>query len=460
MSPTDESDLAVEWIKDADEAFLDAGLVTKPDALPVEDGPFDFWMPPHGHAGADWDREVGGPVDRILLSGRESTNCFDRALLKSRISELSQPLRALVRKIQRPFLARQVLDWVEGHLNALAHKDGAFVNASSLNLPGSRWYIPAIHRRRYLKAFASNRSWVEEAQAKVRDAITLAHETSVFASWPRPLPTGLPSSSCPSHGTWQCESWLGLSQRSIAEDLPEGALLGTAQRLWAGLSASMRPSHVLHWGALASTLTLALMATRPGLGKPLHLHEVETLGQPQDLPWIRGRSQQVPVEPKTFDGIVCHLPPPGDGANQWRNRYKDLGTVGDSERSCRDIGRLGPKKWKKARRRLLADLAQRLGPAAELVVFHPVAVRTVEVESGIWGYKPARELADGLPEDLEALDLEVIADILIEELNPVFVAPFGTSRCTWRCVIARHDVTLGTTNPLINAAINEVIARG
>ncbi len=88
MSPSEEVDLVTEWDGEAERAFLDAGLVTTLDALPVQDGPFDFWVPPQGNAAADWDREVGGAVDRILLSGGESTDGVDRAVLKGRISEL------------------------------------------------------------------------------------------------------------------------------------------------------------------------------------------------------------------------------------------------------------------------------------------------------------------------------------------------------------------------------------
>ncbi len=450
----------VELFGDADQILLDEGLVEPPAALPTVGEPIDFWVPPSGHLGADWDREVGSVVGRILLGGGDSTCGFERTLLKARLTELPQALWGTVRRLQKPFLALQVLDFIEAHVCDLARKDGAFVVASSPNLPGSRWYVPAIHRRQYLKCLGGDPAFVAGIATRVRAAIRLAHEAAVFASWPHHLPKDLPACQPNPHGLWLCASWLGLAQRSIAEDLPEAALVGTSQRLWDGLPPSKRPAQVLHWGALSSNLTVALMGTRPRSARRLHVHEVETLGQPQALSWVRSRSHELPAQPETFEAIVCHLPPPGDGANQWRNRYKDLGTFGDAERHLPDMGRLGPRKWKKARRRLLTDLAKRLGPAAELVVFHPVAVRTVEVESGIWGYKPARELADGLPEDLEALDLEVIADILIEELNPVFVAPFGTSRCTWRCVIVRHAVTLGTTNPLINAAINEVISCG
>lgn len=485
MNPAEHSDQAREFEEASERAFLDAGLYNRAPRRDLGTDEYQAvkeWSPPTLDLTTDKSIErsfelaseviEGSPVADILPTTHPYDDRLEQLVCRQRVRELPRRLRHLVRQLHHRHLRLQMLDWFDSWVSKVAADEGQFREAVGPGMESTLWYVPAVHRRRTLEALDDERAFVDTVLDRVRETKALGHKLAVHREWPGFLPTDLPKATFPLAGTMNTESRVGLQQTSMIEDLPEGAHVRVARRIWSRLrgrrgerrdevqrllsKAKLKTvgkqagserlvGSVLHWGALTSTLTLALKATAPVTpeGKEprvLDIDEFETLGEPRALPWVRYRGAR--LRDRRYDVVVAHLPPPGVGGNQLRNRYKDIQKATTRQRETEDMGRFGPKRWLKYRRKLLPELVRRTKLDGELVLFVPLAARAARRERGrrlpVWSYEPMPELADGVTQHLGELAMEVVADVLVEELYPIRQAILGKERSPWRCIVARH----------------------
>jgi hypothetical protein len=400
------------------------------------------WAPPPREPIVDIEEAVGSPVDGLLPD--EESEFAEPAFASVRERELVRGypprIRAAFRGVRSARLRSKLVRLVEDELLRRAKAAGC---VREMAVPGevSKRYVPGIHRRRLLGRLASDGASVARLRNVASRDKRACHLVALFGS-PSALPVDLPDCRPPSRGgKWRADSWLGLASSSMVESAPEGVLVGVAQRFWRSWR-SRRPPVVLNWGAGPSTFALALMATAPR-GMTAHIVEVDTVGQPQGIPWVKYRAARVPDAPRSYDLILAHVPPPALGANHVRNSYKDVphAAAHESQTHASDIGRLGPRKWCERAARLVRQVAALARPGAEVVMLLPLAVRTTaragESARVEWRYEPAPEHADRVVAALKACGMAVILDLAVEELNPVPQPFFAARRCPWRCVVAR-----------------------
>lgn len=422
-----------------------SGLIRLPlptSALDLEGEPTSRWTPSTTN---DLDEAV-----LTVLPRAGSPYAFEHQLAKAQLRELPQSLRAIVGRLRTDTLRLQVLEWVEARIESEA------IEASNFKV-GRGWsgslqttaYVPAIWRRRILRALAASPEFVRDLRQNVEDAIADAHDMRSWSDWPRPLPAAVPTATLPSSGAIVVDSWVGLGSETLPEAAPEALLMTLARRAWRPYrhAAQARGRKVvgwaLHWGAMAGSFGIALMATAP-LGFRWNLSEIDTIGSPRSLPWVRWRSDRLPTSHdlptlRPYRFALVHVPPPGDGANQIRNRLKDLGTHEDMQRRLQDVGRLGPHKWRRAVARSIKEVMSSLDPQGELALLLPTAQRVNQGTTGTngWGYEHDASLLEGLTKILESGGLQAVVDIEVTEKNAVSVPFFGLARCPWRLLIAR-----------------------
>ncbi len=417
-------------------------------AFDLDDEPVRRWVPPTTN---EDDEAV---LD--ILPDPPNEFAFQHTEVKARLRELPEPLHGIVRKLRTDFLRLQVLDRIEARIVHEAMEAG--VHKSVIAWAGAidtTWHIPAIRRHQILRSLAGNPKFVQEVKDLVSDTLKQGHVHHVWRSWPRPLPKRLPVTKLPSKGSVTVESWVGLGAESLTETAPEGLLVLLARRVWrpyrgqGGVRREERSlGWILHAGALASTFTLALIATAPaGLG--WDICELDTAGEPLSIPWIRWRSHELPTKSgaadmklEPFKVAFLHVPPPGVHANQIRNRAKDLAAPPHEEQQRRlpDLGRLGPRKWRKELRAHIKEVIKSLDISGELFLLLPTATRTTETKGGRveWRYEPDGGLLVGVRDLLLEEGLAIEVDVEVVERNPVRQAFFAFNRCPWTLIIARR----------------------
>lgn len=443
-----ETDRLIRLVSDAAVEFGWNHFPVPGPALDLGDEPVRRWEPP---ATNDDDEDV---LD--ILPEPASEFAFQHAKVKARLRELPEPLHGIVRKVRTDFLRLTALDRIEARIVHEAMEAG--VHKSVVAWAGAidtTWHIPAIRRRQILRSLAGDHDFVRHVRDLVTETLEQGHVHHVWRDWPRPLPKMLPATKLPSKGSVTVESWVGLGAETLPETAPEGLLVLIARRVWRpyrgqrGVRREERSlGWILHAGALASTFTLALMATAPaGLG--WDICELDTVGEPLSIPWIRWRSHELPTKSgaadmklEPFRVAFLHVPPPGVHANQIRNRAKDLAAPPHEEQQRRlpDLGRLGPRKWRKELRAHIKAVFKSLHISAELFLLLPRAVRTTRPKNGQieWCYQFDAGLLEGLRELLREEGFVVEVDVEVIEKNPVRQPFFGFERCPWTLIIARR----------------------
>jgi len=415
-----------------------------PDS-PVDDSPLSFdlsgyalerWAPPPLPFDVEMDHLIGGDVLEISPSPRDR----EARDLEREIRRLPRPLGSIVGALNDAPHRAGLMAFIEHEVR----KEATPTALRHVEVPGALYkasYLLEIHRRAALAKLATSAAFVSHVKARVDQIKRQGHLVNTYGGSPVSIPD-LPSCPVPLAGPWNAESWLGLSTSSLPEAMPEGVAVAIAQRTWrrfahVGRRAQSAPvARVLHWGALNGTLAFALQCTSP-LGLTLAIHEVDTVGQPQSREWKGQRFRRLPVHGE-YDLVVVHAPPPGEGANHIRNRYKDLAGSLDGDVHLEDLGRRGPKKWGRGVMKLINEVAPKLKPDGELVLLLPMAVRTAPKVNGYpqWGYEPRTDLLAGIVELLANHQLRVVADLAVVEENPLNQPFFVDRRCPWRFVIS------------------------
>jgi hypothetical protein len=371
--------------------------------------------------------------------------------------------RSLERKVRRlPTVLRRPIDslrttWHREHLFELVEKEvrirAGLGKFEEITVPGeifTQAYLPEIHRREALQAVAADGKFVHLLEKEAVRLKADGHVVRLFGSLPRALPA-LPACLVPQGNVWRAESWLGLANSSMPESIPEEVVAALAQRTLLrcppqggkGYAATRR---LLHWGALHSTLAAALIATAPER-RDVAVYEVDTVGQTPALPSVQWRSVALPANVR-FDLALVHLPPPGVDANNIRNRYKNLAMPAGTEAHIEDIGRLGPRKWRRQVHKLLREILSKVVSGGEVALVLPTSVRTV-VRRGRyaeWGYSPHVELTAGITELLAQEGWQTARDLEIIELNPQPQPFFVARRCTWRFMLVSRTQTGSSLN--------------
>jgi hypothetical protein len=393
---------------------------------------FDRWEPPQVPLNIAFDHLVGAPELDLLP---EPTEPNEERALASRIRRLPRALRLLFNALKHHSRRDELIDVIETEARRRAGVD----NFRYVEVPGQflkHRYVPEIYRRAALQEMAADKKFLDSVRADAEATKRNGHLVNTYADQPRQIPE-LPVCRIPPGSPWKAESWLGLSTSSLPEALPEAVVVAIAQRFWQRFRHAQlgrRPiARVLHWGALHGTFAVALEALAPKR-LTLEIDEIDTVGQDGfRSPAIR-RSTELYDAHANYDLILVHAPPPAAGANQMRNRYKDLANPSGGEREHKDIGRLGPRKWRKHVKQLLACLPRRLKPTGELYIVLPTAMRVAPCIGRYphWGYDASPLLIDGLVEPLTTPDLKHALETDIEEVNPLEQPFFRRLRCPWR----------------------------
>jgi hypothetical protein len=361
----------------------------------------------------------------------------DRATT-ARIRRLPTPLRSLLGKLKDQGHRLALLDSIDAEVR----RHVGVENTRHVDVPGEIFkasYLLEVHRSAALNLVAKDSGFVATLREELNRVKQDGHLVNTYGGAP-PLIPEFPAYSIPSVGPWRAESWLGLSTSSLPESLPEEVVVALAQRAWRNFGKWGRRRHpvgrVLHWGALNGTFALALKAAAPK-GLTLVIDEIDSVGQEQSRSWSGRRSSRLLETQRDYDLLVVHVPPPGDGANQIRNRYKDLARLPGRDRQLDDLGRRGPRKWRLALRRLLVDLLPRLKTDAEVYLVLPSAVRVAPPVCGYpqWGYEPSPQLSEGVVEQLVEGGLTRLVDLEIDEVNVLEQPFFRDRRCPWRLTI-------------------------
>lgn len=392
------------------------------------------WVPPETSFDIEVDHLVGGPERALLPQLSEET--FEQ-LRERAIRRLPPSLGSVLRPVKSALSRATLIELIDDEL--LERVPSTAVR--EVDVPGDlvpTRYILEIHRRAALAGLAVDDEFVARLKAKANEMTRQAHLVGAYGGPPYAYPA-LPRCIMPTTSPWMAESWLGLSGSSIPEAMPDEVAGAIAQRFWSRYPRALgnrRPAaRVLHWGALNSTLAVAFQATSPGLA--VDIHEVDTVGQPQSISWVRSRTASIP-EGVDYDLAVVHVPPPGEGGNHFRNGYKDLPGPRGDELHLEDIGRRGPRKWRRRLRSLIPEVASRLKPEGQLVLLLPEASRVAPRVSGFpqWGYERRPELLADLPSLLEGLGMSILVNVEVTEQNPLNQPHFVDRRCPWRFVLA------------------------
>lgn len=410
---------------------------------------FERWEPPALPLDVELQHLLGGIPVELMPDTTEVPS--DRALAAG-IRRLPSPLRTLFSKLKDQSHRSTLLETLETEVRQRA----GIENTKYLDVPGDifkRPYVSEVHRRAALSRMAKDTRFVASLQQEITRVKHDGHLVNTYGGPPR-LASQLPDSEIPRVSPWKAESWLGLATSSLPESLPEEVAVALAQRAWRRFrnwGRYRRPAgRVLHWGALNGTFSLALQSLAPK-GMTLAIDEVDTVGQEQSRSWKGQRSSALHEAQVNYDVIVAHVPPPGDGANQIRNHYKDLASWTSQDRQLEDLGRLGPRKWRRALQRVLTELASRLNADGELSLILPTAVRVAPQLSGYpsWGYEPSSQLLAGVVEQLVDIGLTPIVDLEVEEVNALEQPFFRERRCPWRLVILSRNTELADEDELL-----------
>lgn len=395
------------------------------------------WTPPYSEA-LELERLFGGPARGLMLDEDERHDEHT----SQRLRRLPAALRGILRSLKSDYRKRELLQRIEQTARARANRS----LFREVEIPGvleTEYYLPEIHRRAELERLASDPAFRRDLEEHLATIKEQGHLVRLFASWPRPLPQ-FPDCPVSMASLWETESWMGLADSAMPESLPEEAVVALAQRAWHRLAHGRRYTlgtpepRLLHWGALNSTFTIALMACAPGPWTA-SVDEIDTVGQPQSIPWVRSRLPTL-TQPGPYDYAIVHLPPPGEGANNFRNRYKNLPSPVVDELSLADLGRLGPRKWRKRARTLLKEIVAHLSASAEVALIVPTSVRIIERAGRYprWAYEKRESLAEGFGVLLESLGWRLQQKIDIVEINPLQQPLFETRRCTWQLILAER----------------------
>jgi len=413
-------------------------LFADSDAVVVE-----RWEPPALPLDIELQHLLGGISLDVMPAPTEVPS--DRAIA-GRIRRLPSPLRNLFKNLKDHGHRSTLIDAIASGVRERVGLE----NTKYVDVPGDIFktaYVPEVHRRAALARMAKDAQFLASLRREITRVKHDGHLINTYGGPPR-LASQLPVSQIPRIGPWKAESWLGLATSSLPESLPEEVVVALAQRAWRRFrnwGRHRRPAgRVLHWGALNGTFAFALQALAPR-GVTLVIDEVDTVGQEQSRSWKGPRSSALHENQRDYDLIVMHVPPPGSGANQLRNHYKDLASPTKHERSVEDMGRRGPRKWRRALQRLLTDLAPRLKADGELCLILPTSVRVAPQILGYpqWGYEPSAELLAGIVEPLINTGLTPIVDLEVDEVNPLEQPFFRARRCPWRLVILSRNTGSG-----------------
>jgi len=434
-----------------DDVFGDLDEVELHEAatFPIDDSPLPFdlagpdlerWAPPSLPFDVEMDHLIGGEVLEILPTNSQDGEARD---LEREIRRLPRQLGSIARALNDVSHRAALVGAIDGEVcKAAAPTALRYVEVPGVIYKAS--YVLEIHRRAALTKLAMDAAFVDKLKCRVDQIKRQGHLVNTYGGSPVSIPE-LPSCAVPSVGPWNAESWLGLSTSSLPEAMPEEIAVAIAQRTWrrfshhGGRARRPRLARVLHWGALNGTLAFALQSTAPR-GRTLVIHEVDSVGQPQSREWKGQRFRGLPVHGE-YDLVVVHVPPPGEGANHIRNRYKDLAGPPDGDVHLEDLGRRGPRKWRRSVLKLIKEVTPRLKANGELVLLLPTAVRTAPAINGYpqWGYEQRADLLTGIVELLVEAQLSVVADVDVVERNPINQPYFVDRRCPWRFVIASLD---------------------
>lgn len=402
---------------------------------------FSPWTAPKLSLELEFDHLLGGGVLDLVPPAAEINEA----------RSLERKLRRLPKALRRPIESLRTM-WHRESLFALVEKEvkirAGLEKFEEITVPGeifTQAYLPEIHRREALHAAAADRKFVRLLKKEALRLKADGHVVRLFGSLPRALPA-LPPCLVPQGGVWRAESWLGLANSSMPESIPEEVVAALAQLTLLRCPArggrkNSTTRHLLHWGALHSTLAAALIATAPERDD-LAVYEIDTVGQTPALPSVRWRSVALPAN-VNFDLALVHLPPPGVDANNIRNRYKNLALPTGTEVRIEDIGRLGPRKWCRRVHKLLREVLCRVVPEGQVALVLPTSVRTVVRRRRYpeWGYSPCTDLTDGITELLAQEGWQTVRELEIIELNPQPQPFFITRRCTWRFMLAKRSQT-------------------
>lgn len=425
------------------EAFEELGGDGPVDGLPLQLDPtgpaLERYMPPPLPFDVEMDHLVGGDVLTILPSNPQDrgTRDLDREILR-----LPRSLGSIVRSLKNGHHRCELAGFIERAVRKAVPPDAT----SDVEVPGAIYktsYVLEIHRRAALTKLAADAAFITDLKSRVDLIKRQGHLVNTYGGPPSMLPE-LPACAVPPTGTWNAESWVGLSTSSLPEAVPEEVAVAIAQRTWRGHHLNGRArkhpvGRVLHWGALNSTLAFALVATAPR-GLTLEIDEVDTVGQPRSSEW-RGRRTTTLPKAGEYDLVVVHAPPPGEGANHIRNLYKAMNSQPEGDLHLEDLGRRGPRKWRRGLLRLISQIMLRVKSGGELVLLLPMAVRTAPRVDGFvqWGYEPRLNLLEGVVDLLSNRGFGILADLEVVEKNPISQPFFLERRCPWRFVIASRS---------------------
>jgi hypothetical protein len=411
--------------------------VDAPELLPrfVDDASvLTPWAPPQLDMELQLDHLIGGGVLDVLSPPAVVSEI---RVLNRQIRRLPETLRRSIESLRTSWHRARLFELVEKEMKMR----GGTSSLRELELPGELFthsYVPEIYRRAALRKLAMDTNFMRTLETEAATTKMEGHLVRLFSGGPRRLPE-LPQCTIPEHGVWKAESWLGLALSSMPEAIPEEVVTALAQRALLRYPAGRRRAarrRILHWGALHSTLAVAIEALAPDRSE-LEVYEVDTVGQTPPMPRVRWRSTALPVE-GTFDQALIHLPPPGESANNLRNRYKNLALPKGNELQIEDIGRLGPRKWRRRTFKLLREVLARVKREGEVALVLPTSVRTVTRQGrhSEWGYSGRTELTDGVTELLAEQGWHVTRDLDVVEMNPQPQPFFVTRRCTWKLMLA------------------------
>lgn len=370
---------------------------------------------------------------------------WDAFVDRQRLRLLPAPVRRQIVRVRNPYHRGAVLQTVTSRMDELA--DGQGVREVTRGPEFPIRYIPAIHRRAIERVLLKDTSFLAHMRNDVATVLADANRDRVQAAAERGLPKFLPDCRPRTSGTWNCRADLGFRTATIFEAKPEAFAVGIAQRTWArrldaefGSDVDLATTvalRVLDIGSFPGTTTLALAATMPANGTFV-TYEVDTIGEPTNLPYVEFSGEQLPEADAPFDLIVANIAPPSkDGLSQYRNRYKGRRSHRElGERRTFDFGNVGLKRWTGGLAWLLARLRGRLTEAGELVLLVSTSVRVRN------GYEPMGIDPTVVPAMLGACGFTVTHDLTVVETHALPQPFVITERPNRRCLIVHQTPTV------------------
>lgn len=368
---------------------------------------------------------------------------WDAFVDRQRLRLLPARLRHQIGRVRNTYHRGAVLQTVTGWMNELAERQGVRQVTGEPEFPIR--YVPAIHRGAIVRALLKDQTFVTHVRNEVDAVLAAANRDRVQAAVERGVPKLLPNCRPPKAGTWNCNADIGLGTATIFEAKPEAFVVGIAQRTWAQIDAAFGDDadlttktgvRVLDIGSFPGSTTLALAATMPA-DATLRTYEVDTVGEPTNLPYVKYSGQHLPETDKPFDLIVANIAPPTkDGLSQYRHRYKEVRNHRElGERRTFDFGNVGLKRWTRGLGWLLANLRGRLTETGELVLLVSTSVRVRN------GYEPMDLDPTVIPEMLDLCGFDITHDLTVVETHRLPQPFVVEERPGRRCLIARPTVT-------------------